>query len=248
MGQTRAGLRRVTLAHSGQLSPGALDNTASDTIEDIMGDDVEGDYGLLFEEQDGPGDARLFFANFTSSLIAVNSTLLLLAAAALGGLAALAYLFYTLSQNQSSGGGYGSYGGSQSYGSGYSSDGYGRYRRDTSDTEWIRILTLLDVGSDLYNNMSHQNMEDSCPAKILCQALESSDIFGNQDSYIKRFYQFMSAVQFKHFSTPDQDSNSLEEKTSSCSTRYPQCHLSLLSSFQEAFENRKNAKLEFVWK
>ena len=56
--QTRAGLRRVTLAHGGQLSPVALDNTASDTIEDIMGDDVEGDYGLLFEEQDGPGDAR----------------------------------------------------------------------------------------------------------------------------------------------------------------------------------------------
>jgi len=212
-----------------------------------MGDYGDGDYGLLFEEQDGPGDARLFFANFTSSLIAVNSTLLLLAAAALGALGALAYLFYTLSQNQSSGGGYGSYGGSQSYGS-YSSDGYGRYRRDTQDTEWIRILTLLDVGSDLYNNMTQKNMENDCPSKILCQAFESSDIFGKRDSYIKRFYQFMSAMQFKHFSYSDQDSNSLAEETSSCSTRYPRCELSLLSSFQEAFENRKNAKLEFVWK
>merc|ERR1719244_2497501 len=210
--------------------------------------DVLEDYELTFEEQEDQGDSRQLFANFTSSLLPVNSTLLLLAAALLGGLAALAYLFYTLAQNQGSGGGgYGSYG-SSSHGSGYSSDSYERYRRDTSDSEWIRILTLLDVGSDLYSNMNQQNMVDSCPAKILCQALESSDIFGNQDSYIKRFYQFMSEVKFNHFSTPDQDSNSLEEKTSSCSTRYPHCQLSLLSSFQEAFENRKNAKLEFVWK
>jgi len=205
-----------------------------------------GDYELMFEEQEGTGDARLFFANFTSSLIAVNSTLLLLAAAALGGLAALAYLFYTLSQNQSSGGGYGSHG--SSYGSSYSSDGYGRFRRDSEDTEWIRILTLLDVGSDLYTNMTQKNLENSCPAKILCQALESSDIFGNQGSYLSRFYQFMNAMQPKPFSSTDQDSNSLEENTDSCSRRYPHCDMSLLSSFQEAFENRRNAKLEFVWK
>jgi len=219
-------------------------------VEDIMGDNP-GDYELLFEEQEGgQGDARLFFANFTSSLIAVNSTLLLLAALALGGLAALAYLFYTLSQNQSStGGGYGSYGGSSSsYGSSYASDSYGRYRRDSDDTEWIRILTLLDVGSDLYTNMSQKNMEASCPAKIMCQAFESRDIFGNQDSYIKRFYQFMSAMQFKSPSYANQDSNSLDEAASSCGSRYPQCELSLLASFQEAFENRRNAKLEFVWK
>ena len=52
------------------------------------------------------------------------------------------------------------------------------FRRDSEDTEWIRILTLLDVGSDLYNTMSQKNMEDNCPAKILCQAFESPDIFG----------------------------------------------------------------------
>ena len=52
------------------------------------------------------------------------------------------------------------------------------YRRDSDDTEWIRILTLLDVGSDLYTNMTQKSLEDSCPAKIMCQALESSDIFG----------------------------------------------------------------------
>eukprot|EP00091_Calanus_sinicus_P012474 TRINITY_DN28096_c0_g1_i1.p1 TRINITY_DN28096_c0_g1~~TRINITY_DN28096_c0_g1_i1.p1 ORF type:complete len:172 (+),score=43.69 TRINITY_DN28096_c0_g1_i1:94-609(+) len=150
-----------------------------EVVEDIMGDNP-GDYELLFEEVEGQGDARLLFANFTSGLVAVNSTLLLLAALALGGLAALAYLFYTLSQNQSStGGSYGSYGGSsQTYGSSYASDSYGRYRRDSDDTEWIRILTLLDVGSDLYTNMTQKNLEESCPAKIMCQAFGSSDIFG----------------------------------------------------------------------
>jgi len=209
------------------------------------------DYELQFTEQEGDPSGRLLFANFTSSLIAVNSTLLLLAALALGALGALAYLLYTLSQNQSStGGGYGSYGGgsSSSYGSSYASDGYGRYRRDSEDTEWIRILTLLDVGSDLYNTMSQKNMEDNCPAKILCQAFESPDIFGNEDSYIKRFYQFMSAMQFKSQIDVDIDSNSLDEQTSSCTARYSQCGISLLSTFHQAFENRRNARLEFVWK
>ena len=41
---------------------------------------------------------RLFFANYTSSLLAVNTTLLLIALAAAAGLAVLAYILYTLTQ------------------------------------------------------------------------------------------------------------------------------------------------------
>lgn len=77
-------------------------------------------------ESEGAGDPRLFFANFTSSLITVNSTLLAyaLVGLAVAGAAGLA-LYYLYLQSASSGaGGY-------SYGNQYSYNQYGyqsRYR------------------------------------------------------------------------------------------------------------------------
>jgi hypothetical protein len=65
-------------------------------------------------------DPRLFFANYTSSLVSVNSTLLAYAllALALGGAAALALYYLYLesaSQSSSSYGSYGSYGDDSGY-------------------------------------------------------------------------------------------------------------------------------------
>merc|ERR1719391_1575831 len=102
---------------------------------------------------DDAAEARLFFVNFTSSLLPVNATLLAIAAAVLAGLAALAYLLFTLRPDNDSGDSYGygqSYGGS----TGYEDYRGHRNRRDTEDTEWIRLLTLLDVGTDLYTSMN----------------------------------------------------------------------------------------------
>ena len=66
-------------------------------------------------EEAGSSDPRLFFANYTSSLLAVNSTILAYAllALAIGGAAAVA-LYYLYLESASSSGQYGSYG--QSYG------------------------------------------------------------------------------------------------------------------------------------
>merc|ERR1712241_253222 len=86
------------------------------------------EYERMFEEVSSQGEPRLLFANFTSSLLIVNSTLLTYAALGLLGLAGLAYLFYFLTTQQSSSGGYGSSSGS--YGSQYSNDDYGRFRCD----------------------------------------------------------------------------------------------------------------------
>ena len=69
------------------------------------------------------GDARLFFVNFTSSLIQVNATLLaygLIFLAIVGAAAVALYYLFLESQNSSSG--YGSYG-SSAYGQAY---GYAR--------------------------------------------------------------------------------------------------------------------------
>ena len=67
------------------------------------------DYYDLAELEAEAGDARLFFANFTSSLVQVNSTLLAyaLVGLAIAGAAGLA-LYYLYLQSASSGG-YGQY-------------------------------------------------------------------------------------------------------------------------------------------
>ncbi len=77
------------------------------------------DFELSEFEGAGEGDPRLFFANFTSSLVTVNSTLLAyaLVGLAVAGAAGLA-LYYLYLQSASSGaGGYG-------YGNSYNQYGY----------------------------------------------------------------------------------------------------------------------------
>jgi len=171
------------------------------------------DYQELFEDVSPQGDPRLLFANFTSSLLIVNSTLLTYAALALLGLAGLAYLFYFLtSQQNSSGGGYGSSSGG--YGSQYSNDDYGRFRREAEDSEWIRILTLLGLSADLYNDLTQENIDKNCPSKLICQALESRDILGFEDSYIRKIYQIFTS---QHFTNDDLIHNQL---TVTISVRY----------------------------
>merc|ERR1712025_229731 len=159
------------------------------------------EYEQMFEEVSSQGDPRLLFANFTSSLLIVNSTLLTYAALALLGLAGLAYLFYFLtSQQSSSGGGYGSSSGG--YGSQYSNDDYGRFRREAEDSDWIRILTLLGLSADLYNDLTQENIDKNCPSKLICQAFESRDVLGFEDSYIRKIYQLFTSLRFQ---TDNQD-------------------------------------------
>ena len=52
------------------------------------------EYEQMFEEVSSQGDPRLLFANFTSSLLIVNSTLLTYAALGLLGLAGQRYIFF----------------------------------------------------------------------------------------------------------------------------------------------------------
>jgi hypothetical protein len=77
------------------------------------------DLSELDEELAPAGDPRLFFVNFTQSLVQVNSTILawaLVALAILGAGAVALYWLWLESQNQSSGYGQSSSYGQQSYG------------------------------------------------------------------------------------------------------------------------------------
>ena len=73
----------------------------------------------LTEELDGAADPRIFFVNFTSSLVQVNATILaygLLFLAILGAAAVALYYLYLESQNSSGYGyGYGYSGGNSGY-------------------------------------------------------------------------------------------------------------------------------------
>ena len=80
-------------------------------VSTAVATESDSDWASLSEYEAEAGDARLFFANFTSSLVAVNSTLLAYAliGLAVAGAAGLA-LYYLYLQSASSGGGYGQYG------------------------------------------------------------------------------------------------------------------------------------------
>merc|ERR1712241_1001571 len=188
------------------------------------------EYERMFEDVSTQGDPRLLFANFTSSLLIVNSTLLTYAALGLLGLAGLAYLFYFLTTQQSSSGGYGSSSGS--YGSQYSNDDYGRFRRDAEDSDWIRILTMLGLSAELYNDLTQENINNNCPSKLICQAFESRDFLGFEDSYIRKIYQLFTSLQFKTGVAAGDglNDNKLTEENSTCSSKYRECGMSLISS------------------
>lgn len=72
----------------------------------------------LVDYDDAAADARLFFVNFTSSLVQVNATILaygLLFLAILGAAAVALYYLYLESQNSSGGYGYGYGNSNQNY-------------------------------------------------------------------------------------------------------------------------------------
>ena len=70
----------------------------------------------------------------------------------------------------------------------------------------------------MYNDMTPENMDKKCPAKIICQAFESREIFGKvthnactfividqltksiflggSQSYLSMFYQFINSMTF----------------------------------------------------
>lgn len=206
-------------------------------------------------DQQEDGEYRLLFANYTSSLLPVNSTLLLLAALALAGLAGLAWLLFTfLTSQNSSGGSYGSYG--QSYGQGYAGDSsHSRSTRDTSDSEWIRVLTLLDVAANIYTEMSKDQVSEGCPTKLICEFFEQPDIFGRGAGTVSRMMNFLLTVlQPLSYGIPyvsqfieAADINRSEDLLT-CDEKYKGCQVSLQRSFKENFDRVRDARLELVWK
>eukprot|EP00092_Neocalanus_flemingeri_P028423 GFUD01030864.1.p1 GENE.GFUD01030864.1~~GFUD01030864.1.p1 ORF type:complete len:234 (+),score=82.20 GFUD01030864.1:49-702(+) len=187
----------------------------------------------LYPESDS--DPRLFFANFTSGLLAVNGTLLAyaLAAAAIAGAVALA-LYFLATQPASSG--------YNSYNNNYQSRGF---RSGDGDTGYS-VLTLLSVASDIYSKLNYDDID--CQKKIICEFMEEPDMFGSGASSVKSGVKYAASwLAPLGFSIVDQltEAATLDDK-GKCEQRYQQCEdISLKKTYQEKSEAVKSVKEVF---
>jgi len=180
-------------------------------------------------------DPRLFFANYTSSLLAVNSTLLAyaLAAAAVAGAVALA--LYVLSTQPASSG-YNSYSSYNQQSRGFRSEGGTGYD----------ILTLLGVATDIYSKLNYDDTD--CQKKIICEFMEEPDMFGNGGATVKSGVKYAASwLAPLGFSIVDQITEAATlEQEGECQQRYSQCsNISLKETYKEKSEVVKSVQSDF---
>jgi len=186
----------------------------------------------LMEE---PGEARLIFANFTSSLLVVNSTLLAYAgiAAIVGGGILLA-LYYLANVSQSSSG----------YGYQYSNYQYSRgFRGEDGGTASSKILTLLSVASDIYSKMNYDDVD--CQKKIICEFMDQPEMFGQGGTQVKSGVQWAASWLAPFgFSIVDQISEAATlNDEGECEQRYKECQkISLKDTYKEKVEEVKRVE------
>eukprot|EP00090_Calanus_glacialis_P018273 TRINITY_DN2834_c0_g1_i2.p1 TRINITY_DN2834_c0_g1~~TRINITY_DN2834_c0_g1_i2.p1 ORF type:complete len:218 (-),score=85.70 TRINITY_DN2834_c0_g1_i2:10-663(-) len=175
-------------------------------------------------------DPRLFFANYTSSLLAVNSTLLAyaLAAAAIAGAVGLA-LYFLSTQPASSG--YNSYN--------YQSRGF----RSGEGGTGFDVLTLLGVATDIYSKLNYDDTD--CQKKIICEFMEEPDMFGSGGASVKSGVKYAASwLAPLGFSIVDQitEAATLDDE-GKCEQRYRQCdQISLKTTYQEKSEAVKSVQ------
>merc|ERR1719516_517982 len=142
--------------------------------------DTVSDISLMDAEE---SDARLFFANYTSSLLAVNTTILLYALAAAAVVGAVVLALYLLANAPSRASG---------YGGGYGYSDYDSYARGfRSSSSGYDILTLISVASDLYGKLTYDDLD--CQKKIICEFMDEPEMFGSGASKVKTGVQYAAS-------------------------------------------------------
>ena len=149
------------------------------------------------------------------------------------------------------------------------------FRRDAEDSDWIRILTLLGLSADLYNDLTQENINNNCPSKLICQAFESRDFLGftfwrffydpiltNGHHFRPRGVLHQKNLPTLHVSSVPNwwwlkwqqtnrknlslwllliiSCNVSQEENSTCSSKYLECEMSLISSLQKLQGERNN--------
>jgi len=194
-----------------------------------------GDFEL--SESESAGDPRLFFANFTSSLITVNSTLLAyaLVGLAVAGAAGLA-LYYLYLQSASSGaGGYG-------YGNQYSYNQY-RYQSRSGDLGYdfnaVNILQWITMLQEVYEKFDYNDVD--CQKLLICEVLRDEDSFGDVSKRLQNGFELAKYLEVLNM--PDEFRELLDEYMDASErslgqkecTEFFQCPYSLKDSVKRNF-------------
>jgi len=194
-----------------------------------------GDFEL--SETESAGDPRLFFANFTSSLVTVNSTLLAyaLVGLAVAGAAGLA-LYYLYLQSASSGaGGYG-------YGSQYSYNQYGYQSRSGDlgyDFNAVNILQWISMLQEVYEKFDYNDVD--CQKLLICEVLRDEDSFGDVSKRLQNGFELAKYLEVLNM--PDEFRELLDEYMDASErslgqkecTEFFQCPYSLKDSVKRNF-------------
>eukprot|EP00096_Caligus_rogercresseyi_P007442 TRINITY_DN252_c0_g2_i1.p1 TRINITY_DN252_c0_g2~~TRINITY_DN252_c0_g2_i1.p1 ORF type:complete len:220 (+),score=66.79 TRINITY_DN252_c0_g2_i1:946-1605(+) len=135
-------------------------------------------------------DPRLFFVNFTSSLIQVNATLLaygLLLLGILGAGAVALYYLYIESQNSSS---YDAYGSSNSQ---YNNYNYARSNNDAFEFNHLNILQWISLLQEVYEKFDYNDLE--CQKRLICEVMKEPDYYGNAAQKFKNGFQYAKYLE-----------------------------------------------------
>jgi len=173
-------------------------------------------------------EPRLFFANYTSGLLAINTTILVVALgiAAAVGVAAVLLLGYVEDQPVYS----------EQYQ--YQSRGF-----RASGSSSFDILTLLSVASDIYRRLDYEDVD--CQKKIICEFMREPEMFGNGAKSVRSGVA-MATTFLQSWGVPYvteiQEAADLAEKSGgSCEERYNQCQeISLKESYVKSAEKVKD--------
>jgi len=190
-----------------------------------------------FELSESESDPRLFFANFTSSLITVNSTLLAyaLVGLAVAGAAGLA-LYYLYLQSASSGaGGYG-------YGNQYSYNQYGYQSRSGDlgyDFNAVNILQWISMLQEVYEKFDYNDVD--CQKLLICEVLRDEDSFGDVSKRLQNGFELAKYLEVLNM--PDEFRELLDEYMDASErslgqkecTEFFQCPYSLKDSVKRNF-------------
>merc|ERR1712080_242910 len=196
------------------------------------------------EDGDLEADPRVFFANYTSSLLAINATILLYALAGAGGVGAVLVALYLLANAPARSGLYGQ-GYSEDYDYSASSRGF---RADSSSYD---ILTLISVASDLYGKISYDDLD--CQKKIICEFMDKPEMFGSGAAQVKTGVQYATSwLAPLGFSIVDQISEAAmvdDEGGRNCEERFRQCEdISLQKTVEEKSEEVRAVKKDLTRK
>jgi len=187
------------------------------------------------------GEPRVFFANYTSGLLAVNSTILLYALAAAGVVGAVMLALYLLANAPARSG----------YGSSYSEYEGGYARGFRSSSSGYDILTLISVASDLYGKLTYDDLD--CQKKIICEFMDEPEMFGSGASKVKTGVQYAASwLAPLGFTIVDQISEAAMldgQGSQDCEERFRQCEkISLKETVAEKAEEVRAVQKDLVTK